>query len=378
MNTEQEILYSIALQQVNVNRTDMHRLIDEAGSATAIMEHRNCLKDIVPDVNDNMTHALADMDSYLQRAEQEIAFMQKKNARCLAYTNSDFPERLRHIPDAPIALFYCGNANLNASKVISIVGTRKSTPYGQDICRGLTQLLQANCPDVLVISGLAYGTDINAHRGAMDYGLATVGVVAHGLDTIYPASHRNYAAQMATGNGGVLTEYLSHTVIDRSFFLRRNRIVAGLCDACVIVESAVHGGSLSTARLATEYNRNVYAYPGRITDEYSVGCNDLINHGLAVPVCRHEDILTSENWLNTATSAKSSTPKAIQKELFTELTPDEQSIVNCLKTADSMSLNNIISMSGLSYKIVSSLLFGLEMSGIVGNVNGSNFRLIAR
>ena len=271
-----ETLYAMALTRIpRMSLSNINMLYTTLGSATAVYEHRNSIRDVLPDATERLASALRGMDEALKRAETELEFAQKKHIRCLTMQDADYPQRLLECPDAPIVLYFCGNANLNASRIINIIGTRHCTEYGRDICRNFIADLQRHHPDTLIVSGLAYGIDINAHRAALDSGMQTVGVLAHGLDRIYPSVHRTTAASMAH-QGGLLTEYMSQTAPDKINFVRRNRIVAGMCDATIVVESAAKGGALITAELAESYHRDVFAFPGRIYDQYSEGCNRLI------------------------------------------------------------------------------------------------------
>ena len=239
--TEQETLYTIALTQVpSLSLANLHQLIDGLGSATAIYENRRSLGELLPAAQKKTLAALAAMDSHLSRAEEEMLFCQNGRIQCLGLTDDRYPQRLRDCPDAPVVLYYRGTADLNSRHIVSMVGTRQITPYGQDLCRTFIRDLRQLCPDALVVSGLAYGVDIHCHRAALSEGLDTVGVLAHGLEQIYPRLHRDTAKQMA-GQGGLLTEYMSHAIIDKRNFVQRNRIVAGVADAVVVVESATRG-----------------------------------------------------------------------------------------------------------------------------------------
>ena len=274
--TEQETLYMMALTRVPaLNLTGLHVLIEEMGSATAVYENRKRMREVLSSASQNTLDALASMDSHLARAEQEWEFCQQNHIRPLGLHDEDYPQRLRDCPDAPVLLYYLGTSDLNATHIVSMVGTRQITPYGKDLCRSFVHDLREACPDVLIVSGLAYGIDVHSHRAALDEGLPTIGVLAHGLNQIYPTHHRATAMQMVS-QGGLLTEYMSGTAIDKRNFVQRNRIVAGMADAVVVVESAERGGSLITAEIALSYNRQVWAFPGRIYDSYSAGCNNLI------------------------------------------------------------------------------------------------------
>ena len=223
---EQDILYTLALTRMTgFNFATALRLYQELGSGRGVWEHRNDVKEVLPDCTDRLAANLKDWSMALTRAEQEMAFIEKHHLQVLCHGDSRYPQRLMECPDAPIVLYYLGNADLNAQRVVNIVGTRHCTPYGQDLVRRLVADLRQLCPQVLIVSGLAYGVDICAHRQALQQGLETVGVLAHGLDDLYPPRHRETAKQMLT-QGGLLTEYMSETNADKANFVRRNRIVA--------------------------------------------------------------------------------------------------------------------------------------------------------
>ena len=253
----------------------MLELYRKVGSATLIMEHKNNLRDILPDASDKLVNAIQNSDEARKRAEVELEYDLRYGIEPLTMNDERYPSRLRECDDAPLMLFYKGNANLNQQRVINIVGTRHCTPYGEDLIRRFVTELKQLCPQVLIVSGLAYGVDINAHRQALDKGYETVGVLAHGLDDLYPNRHKETAQRMIE-QGGLLTEFLTQTNADKINFVRRNRIVAGMSDACILIESAAHGGGLITCQISQSYNRDVFAFPGRIGDAYSEGCNNLI------------------------------------------------------------------------------------------------------
>lgn len=368
-----ELLYMMALTRMpQLSYVVQNRLLEEAGTATAVYTHRAKIMDVVADATDNLRDALVGMDSMLKRCREELAFADRKQIQCIARTDARYPERLRHVPDAPLVLYYLGSAQLNAPHVVSMVGTRQCTEYGKDLCRRFVSDLKALVPDVLILSGLAYGIDVNAHRAALDNALPTVGVLAHGLDMIYPSAHRETARQMLR-NGGLLTEYMSRTAVDRRFFLARNRIVAGMADATIVVESASHGGSLVTARLAMEYDREVFTFPGRITDEQSAGCNNLLVQGKAHCITSAADFVSQLGWTCVTPEVRQ---KGIQRQIFPQLTADERRIVDALRGSDGKQVNQLIMDTGLSVGTLSSLLFELEMKGVVRLLCGSSYRLV--
>ncbi len=363
----------MALTKVrHLSLSNIHSLYAELGSAEAVFEHRGDIRAVLPDATERLQNALMDMDEALKRAEAEMEFLEKKNVRCLTMSDDAYPLRLKECPDSPIVLYYCGSADLNVVRVVNIIGTRHCTEYGRDICRNFIADLQRYYSDVLVVSGLAYGVDINAHRTALDCGMQTVGVLAHGLDRIYPSVHRNTAAQMVS-QGGLLTEYMSGTNPDKVNFVRRNRIVAGMCDATIVVESAAKGGALITAELAESYHRDVFAFPGRVYDKYSEGCNNLIKANRAVLIQTAEDFINAMCWHNPLETAK--TP--VQPLLFPELAKDESVVVKALEGVDDKQINQIVVETGLSFSTVSSILFELELKGVVRVLGGGRYRLIS-
>ena len=369
-----ETIYAMALSHMpRMSLSNINMLYTTLGSATAVFENRHNIRDILPDATQRLCDTIKDMDEPLKRAEAEMEFAQKKNIRCLTMQDADYPQRLLECPDAPIVLYFCGNANLNSSRIINIIGTRHCTEYGRDICTHFISDLQRHLPDVLIVSGLAYGIDINAHRAALDNGMQTIGVLAHGLDRIYPSVHRTTAANMAR-QGGLLTEYMSQTIPDKLNFVRRNRIVAGMCDATIVVESAAKGGALITAELAESYHRDVFAFPGRVYDQYSEGCNRLIKSNRATLIQTADDFLSAMGW----ETQHSNSPAPLQQELFPELTDDERLIISTLKKVDDKQINQIVVETGLPFSRISSLMFELELKGLVRVLGGARYKLCKR
>lgn len=369
--TEQETIYSIALTQLSkMSLMNAHVLYENMGSASAVFENRSHIRDFIPDASDLLIAALGDVDEALRRAETEYAYTLRKNIRCVCYNDTDYPELLRQCPDAPLVLYFFGNTQLNRQRIINIVGTRKCTDYGKDIIRAFVNDLCAFCPDMLIVSGLAYGVDIHAHTAALQAGMDTVGVLAHGLDTIYPARHRATAAKMV-GQGGLLTEYVSGTPLHKGNFVRRNRIVAGMSHATIVVESAAKGGALITAGLAADYDREVFAFPGRIYDQYSEGSNKLIARNQAHLIQSAADFMDIMGWQRPAAQRPAAEPT-----LFPELSPEEQAVVDCLRKEDSVQINRISIEANLPLHQVSAILFELELKGLVAVLGGARYRLI--
>ncbi len=302
----------------------------------------------------------------MKKADHELNFIVKNGIRPL-YAGYNYPKRLSNCSDAPLVLYYKGIADLDTAKVVAIVGTRKNTDYGHKLCEDLVEGLQS-LENILIVSGLALGIDAIAHKKCVQLGVPTVGVLGHGMDKMYPFTHRSLADQMMD-NGGLLTEFPSETVMDPSNFPMRNRIVAGMSDVTVVVESHVSGGALITARMASGYNREVAAFPGRVNDKRSAGCNELIRTNIAAMITKAEDLIEMMNWDNEGK------PKAVQKQLFLNFTPEEQKIVDLLQTKDSVHSDELFHHTGLSSSQLAATLLQLEMQGIVKTLPGKNYRM---
>lgn len=371
---KEEGLFSLAYQRLTMNFPQAAiELYHTAGTAEEIYAHRKDIREVAPDATDAFCRTLnISWDSYLSWAENELKWCEKKKIRYLHASHPDYPQRLLNCTDAPIGLFYLGNTELNSPHIISIVGTRQSTHYGHDMIHRIICDMKRMVPDLLVVSGLAYGIDVCAHREALANGMNTVGVLAHGLDTMYPASHRNTAAEMVR-QGGLLTEYPSQTRGDRQNFLRRNRIVAGIADCTIVAESMEHGGSLVTARIANDYGRDVFAFPGRVGDKASEGCNDLIRKNKAIMLTSAQDIVDALGW-QTVQEEKAIRSQGIQTDLFPTLSGEQKIIVDALKDND-LQVNILTSKTGLHISRVNAILFELEMMGIVKPYAGGTYHL---
>lgn len=322
-------------------------------------------------------------DVALKRAEEEMDFCRQHKISVLPITAEDYPARLRDCPDAPVVIFYRGTADLNAKHVLAVVGTRKISEYGKQLCARFTERLAELLPDTLVISGLAYGVDIHAHRGCMEHGLPTVGVVAHGLDQIYPATHRNDAKRMLQ-NGGILTEYVRGTRPLQGNFLRRNRIVAGMADATIVVESAEHGGSLVTARIARSYDRAVFACPGRVNDPYSIGCNNLILNAKAMMMLSAEDVVKELGWWQDSVpylshpqqlDLFSNEPSQRGGQRYAALSPEQQLLAETLEGTDGLNTTMLAEKTHMAAADINAILFDMELSGIVKILPGGFYML---
>lgn len=368
-NNSTKLLYQIALTQIEgVGDILARNLLEAIGNAEEIFKSSKKSLIAVKGISTYLADAILDT-RVLEKAEKELLFVEKNNIKTFFYTDEDYCNRLKECIDAPILLYYKGNVDFNVSKVISIVGTRKSTNYGNDFCHNFLEELVSFYPDILVVSGLAYGIDIHAHKAALKYNLPTIGVLAHGLDRIYPSSHRKTAVDMLA-NGGLLTEFSSGTEPDRFNFVRRNRIVAGMADATIVVQSDIKGGSLITAELANSYNKDVFALPGRITDKESVGCNMLIEDNKAILLQSAESFIKHMQW---DVNKQKSKPK--QQQLFLDLSEDEQAVYDLLTITESLHINLIANQVGIPVSNLLSTLLTMEMKGIVRTIPGGLYQL---
>jgi DNA processing protein len=372
---EQELFYTIALTRMTGFNSQMAlQLYQELGGGQAVYEHRADIASHVPDCSPRLVEALKNWDDALKRAAVEMEFITKHNIRALALNDEDYPVRLRDCADAPILLYYKGCADLNQRFVVDIVGTRHCTTYGQDLVRRFVTRLKELCPQVLIVSGLAYGIDICAHRQALSAGFETVGVLAHGLDQIYPNHHRQTAIEMVA-HGGLLTEYMSQTEPIANNFRQRNRIVAGCSDATIVVESAYKGGALITARIAQDYGRDVLAFPGAVGAPYSEGSNNLIRDNKAGLITSADDFVAAVGWPTVAQQQKI-VSSAVERQLFPDLSTEEQVIVTQLQQTNDLQLNILSVKTNIPIGQLTALLFQLEMKGIVKPLAGGTFHLI--
>lgn len=373
MNTE--IFYTMALTRLtNFNYQQALELYKAVGSAQLLYEYRNDIGDILKDCSPRLREALKDWDEPMKRADFELKYMQEHGIRALTLMDDDYPQRLLECPDAPIVLYFTGNCDLNQMKIVSIVGTRQCTQYGQDLIRHFIADLRQHCPQVLIVSGLAYGVDIQAHRQALSNGYETVGVLAHGLDQIYPYRHKETAADMLR-HGGLLTEFMTQTNADKPNFVRRNRIVAGMADSTVIIESAAKGGGLITAEIAQSYDRSVFAFPGSVYAEFSQGCNNLIRDNGAGLISNADDFVRAMGWQDEAVR-KQANADGIERNLFPDLSPEEKKIVGLLQQTNDLQLNILSVKTSIPIGQLTALLFQLEMKGVVKPLAGGMYHLL--
>lgn len=361
-----DIRYQLALKYLDgVGPTRAKNLVAYCGGVKAVFEANKPKLLTVPGISESVVLGL-DRDAALRRADQELPRLEKAGLRMIFYTDSDYPRRLRHCDDGPVLLFAKGKMNLNKAKVVSVVGTRMATDYGKQFIEKLMEGLRRH--DVLVVSGLALGIDTAAHRTALAVGLETVGVLGNGPDTIYPALNRSLADKMMN-QGGILSEFDLGAKPDRENFPQRNRVVAGMCDVCVVVETAVKGGSMITARLAADYNRDVMALPGSIHAEFSSGCNHLIKNNQAHMIESAEDLERLMGW-------SVEMPAATQRQLFVDLNEDERQILNLMTHGQRHSLDNLSLESGFPVSKTSTVLLELEFKGVVRAMPGKVFATI--
>jgi len=364
-----DLLYQLALTLVpNIGDARARALIKTFGEAKAIFNAKPGILEKVEGISSLSIKSLKEFNDF-SKAENELRFIEKYKVKPLFLTDPDYPKRLLNCYDAPILLFYKGNANLNASKIVAIVGTRLCTEYGKQFTEKLIKDLAAE--DVTIVSGLAYGIDAAAHKAALKNNLPTIGVVGHGLDKIYPADHAALAKEMIQADGGILTEFFSGTKADRHNFPLRNRIVAGMTDATVVIETEIRGGSMITAKLADAYNKDVFAVPGRTIDKKSSGCNHLIQYQKAFLLSDAKDLLQIMGW----TSNKAVTKKQ-QRTLFVELAPEEKLIVDLLQEKESVHIDEINLQSGLSSSTVAAAILNLELQNIVVSLPGKMYKLV--
>jgi len=369
---DKELLkYQIAIDMIpKIGSVNAKKLIAYCGGVEAVFMQTPRALTKIPGIGKVLANEIVNQ-KVLDRAEREVEFIVKHNIRTYFYLDSDYPNRLKQCEDCPIVLFLKGvpDIDLNQQKIISIVGTRNITDYGRDVCETLIADLSARGHKPIVVSGLAYGVDVCAHRAALKNGLLTVAALGHGLNTIYPQSHRSVAREI-NAHGALVTDFPSESTIDPKNFIKRNRIIAGLSDATIIIESAEEGGSLITADIAISYNREVFALPGQVTQKYSRGCNMLIKQNKAALIESASDIEFQLGWeLPTAN------PRVVQPTLFHSLSDDEKTIVDVLRENGSEVIDVICMKTRMPVAKVSSILLNLEFSGVVKCKPGKVFTL---
>ena len=365
---EEDLLYVLALQRAKgIGDINAKKLLAHCGSAKEVLKEKRRNIEKIFGFGKLSIQYLFD-PANLREAEEELKYIQENTIETLYFTDNIYPERLKHCIDGPILLFKEGNIDLNLGPIISIVGTRQITSYGRDFCEKLIADLTAYNP--IIVSGFAYGVDICAQKSAIKNSLQTIGVLAHGFEEVYPKIHKKYISEIHK-NGGFLTEFWHNDQPQRENFLKRNRIVAGISEATIIIESAEKGGSLVTADIANSYSRDVFAVPGRSTDLFSKGCNDLIKNNKAAILTSAKDLIDMLNW-----ESPLNVKKTIQKQLFVELTENEQMLYDFL-AQNGKELIDLISLNcKLPIHQTTSLLFNLEMKGMVKPLPGKLYEAI--
>ncbi|MBR5373728.1 MAG: DNA-processing protein DprA [Paludibacteraceae bacterium] len=366
---EQDLLYQIALTMAKgVGTHTIRKLVATLGSEKEVIQCPRKDLENIQGIGTVTAKSIKD-PMLLKQAEKEISFLRKADAKAIPFSSEEYPQRMRECVDAPYILYTKGKMSMNGGHSIGIVGTRKMTPYGKNICEDIVSSLAHKYPDLNVISGLAYGVDGCAHKKAVDLGIQTIGVVGHGLDMLYPARHRALSYKMME-RGGIVTEFRSGCIVDKKNFVSRNRIIAGMCDVILVVESGEKGGALFTAEFANSYNKDVCAIPGRIGDLYSAGCNKLIKNNQATMVESAEEIEQLMNW---DIMEKEQTDLSISR--FMQLTDQEKIIVEALQIDERMDMNQLVRKTQIPFGQLSSLLFDMEMKDLVCSAPGNSYFL---
>ena len=363
----EELFYVLALLKVEgVGDIVAKKLLAHCQEPSLVFKSKASHLNAIDGIGSVLLRKLKDKTIF-QKAEAELQFMEKNQITVSYFQEENYPERLKHCLDGPVLLFSSGNINLKNRKIISIVGTRQITSYGMDFCKKLIADLAPLDP--IIVSGFAYGVDIVAHQSALEHKLQTIGVVAHGLNQIYPKAHKKHVHYIEE-NGGFMTEFWSTSNPDKENFVRRNRIVAGISEATIVIESADKGGSLITANLANDYNRDVFAVPGRISDKYSQGCNNLIKTQKAQLLTSAADLIYHLNW-DLETKSKS-----VQKQLFVTLENDEQKVYDFLLMRGKELLDIIALECDFPIFRISGILLNMELKGVIRPLPGKLFEAI--
>ncbi len=367
---KEELIYQIAINHIpGIGGVTARRLISYCGGVEAVFKEKLHALKKIPGVGEKLATAIRKQDVF-ERAEQEINFIKKHGIRPLFYLDDCYPHRLKQCEDGPMMIFVKGSADLNRQKVLAIVGTRNITPYGREQCEAFVRELVPYEP--LIVSGLAYGVDACAHKAALKHKLPTAAVLGHGLDRIYPQVHTKLAKQIIA-DGALVTDFLTGTKPDRENFPKRNRIIAGLCDGIIVIEAAITGGALITANIANTYNRDVFALPGRISDQYSQGCNKLIRINKAHLMESIADLQYIMNW-----EPGNNTKNGVQTSLFVTLSEEEKTLATFLKEHKEAGIDQIVAGTGFNLSKTTTILLSLEFKEVVKPLPGKMFRLNAR
>ncbi len=364
----EDLLYQLALTMLpDIGAITAKKLIAYVGSPEGVFKEKTHILQKIPGIGQHIAQKI-NLQNTLHQAEIEINTMKKDGISCLYYRDDNYPWKLKNCEDGPVLLFYRGKKEFNRPKYLSVVGTRNATQYGKDMCRSIIGSLSSKHPDLVIVSGLAYGIDITAHRAALEYGLDTIAVLAHGLNTIYPSIHRETAIKI-TKQGALVSDFHSTIKPERNNFLRRNRIIAGLSDATLVIESGLKGGSLITTDIASSYDREVFALPGRSEDKYSVGCNQLIKKNIAALVESGDDIEFLLNW------EISQAPREAQVQLNIALTEEERSILNIIKDCPLVGPEIISIRSDIKLQNVIVQLLQMELRNWISIMPGHTYKL---
>ena len=367
--SEDSLIFKIGISLIpGVGSITAKKLIENIGSLEGVFREKEKNLQKITGIGSLLAKNIANQN-VLERAESEVRFLKKNRVRTYFYLDPDYPDRLKQCPDAPVIFYFLGNIDPDQSKILSIVGTRSATQRGKELCQQLIDDLAERNHNPLIVSGLAYGIDICAHKSALKRGLNTVAVLGHGLSTIYPSMHKSVARDI-TKQGGLLTDFLSDDKPERNNFVKRNRIIAGLSDATIVVESGLTGGALITADMASSYNRDVFAFPGRMSDPYSAGCNRFIKTNKAALIEGVQDLEYIMGW---EPELKHKYP--VQKELFRELSPEEVSVMTLLKKHNQLTIDQICTRSEMPVSKISPILLDLEFSGLVRSLPGKVYTL---
>ncbi|HEV8283686.1 MAG TPA: DNA-processing protein DprA [Chitinophagaceae bacterium] len=364
-----DLLYQLALTEVpNVGWVQAKILAMQFGEAEKIFKAKQSVLEKIEGIGTVRANSIKQFNDFAN-AEQEIKFIEKFKIKPLFVTDKQYPNRLLNCYDSPTILFYKGVADLNASKIVAIVGTRTHTDYSKKVTEKLVQELSSQ--NILIVSGMAFGVDGIAHKAAIKNNLFTVGVLGHGLDQIYPPDHAHLAKDILKNGGGLLTEFRSKTKPDKHNFPTRNRIVAGMSDATIVVESGIKGGSMVTAELANGYNKDVFAFPGKVTDNKSAGCNYLIKSNKAMLLTDAQQLIEIMGWEEKKQKPK---PKS-QKDIFIELSKDEKLIIDILNEKETVHIDEINLRSGLSSSAIAAAILNLELQNVVSGLPGKIYKL---
>lgn len=365
---ENDLLYQIALTLIpNIGAVHAKTLIELYGNAESVFNAKKSVLDKIEGIGEVRAKSIKSFRDF-KRAEEEIIFIKKYKIEPLFLTNPKYPKRFLNCFDPPTLFYYRGSADLNSPKMLAIVGTRLNTEYGKYITEQLIKEIAS--PGLVIVSGLAFGIDAITHKNALKFDIPTIGVVGHGLDTMYPDQHKSLAKEMIV-QGGILTEFRSLTKPDKHNFPIRNRIVAGISDATVVIETSIKGGSMITAEMANGYNRDVFAIPGRTTDTKSAGCNYLIKANKAILLTDAQQLKETMGW-----EEEKKKPFRAQRELFVSLSDDEKQLLEIFKEKETVPIDELNMKSNLSSSAIAAAMLNLEFQGVIASLPGKIYKLI--